>query len=304
MIRTAAILIALLVTLAPSGIHAETPEVIDLWPGQPPGKDPLEAEESVQPPRAGETPPVQRVTNVRKPTLKVFRPAKDKDCGAAVVIAPGGAYNILAWDKEGEEVARWLNTLGVTGCVLKYRVPRRAGEPSNEPPSRALQDGQRAVRLVRSRAKDWGIDPKRVGMLGFSAGGHLTAATATGHDGRRYEPVDDIDQVSSRPDFVVLVYPAYLVTPKGDGLLPTIKVNKQTPPMFLAHAADDRVAPENSVQMFLALKRAGVPAELHVYSRGGHGFGLRPSDRPVSHWPERCAEWMRDRGLLEKGATP
>src|SRR5262249_40480127 len=137
-------------------------------------------------------------------------PAKDKDVGAAVVIAPGGGYNILAFDKEGTEVAEWLNTLGVTGIVLKYRVPRRPGTPQNAPPPQALMDAQRSLSLVRSKAKDWGIDPKRIGMLGFSAGGHLTAWTATNFDKRAYEPLDEIDGVSCRPDFAVLLYPGYV----------------------------------------------------------------------------------------------
>src|SRR5262249_20395631 len=160
-----------------------------------------------QQPKPGENPNVKRLTNVSKPTLTVFRPEKDKDTGAAVLIAPGGGYNILAWDLEGEEVAAWLNSIGVTGIVLKYRVPRRPDEPRDKPPLGPQQDAQRAMSVVRSKAKEWGIDPKRIGMLGFSAGGHLTAATATNFDKRTYEAIDDTDRVSSRPDFAVLVYP-------------------------------------------------------------------------------------------------
>jgi acetyl esterase/lipase len=242
--------------------------------------------------------PVKRVTNVTRPTLTVYRPARDKDTGAAVVIAPGGAYRILAWDLEGEEVARWLNSAGVTGIILKYRVPRRPGTPEDAPPRQALIDAQRALSLVRGRAKEWGLDPRRVGMLGFSAGGHLTAWAATNYDKRAYEPVDAADKVSCRPDFAVLVYPGYLVRKGKEELAPEVRVTKETPPMFLAHANDDPVDPRNSVALYLALKKARVPAELHVYASGGHGFGLRPEKGPCATWPQRCAEWMKARGLL------
>jgi acetyl esterase/lipase len=285
-----------LVSLLPA---AEKPVVLDVWPGKAPQEtDPI-GEEKVQEPKPGEK-PVKRLTNISRPTLTFFRPAKDKDTGAAVVIAPGGGYNILAWDLEGEEVANWLNSIGVTGIVLKYRVPRRPSDPKDQPPQRALMDAQRAISLVRSKAGELGIDPKRIGMLGFSAGGHLTAVTSTNFDRRSYEPMDEVDKVSCRPDFAVLIYPAYLVDKDGLHLKPDIRVTKETPPIFFAHAGDDSHSPENSVQMYLALKKAGVPAELHVYSSGGHGFGLRASDKPCSTWPKRCAEWLRAQGTLKK----
>jgi acetyl esterase/lipase len=271
---------------------------LNVWPGKPPGDKEGIGAEKVEKEKPGER-KLTRIGNVTQPTLTVFRPSKDKDTGASVIIAPGGGYHILAWDLEGEEVAAWLNTLGVTGIVLKYRVPRRPGTKSNEPPPQALMDAQRAVSLVRSKAKEWGLDPQRIGMLGFSAGGHLTAWTATSFDHRAYEPVDDVDRVSCRPDFAVLVYPGYLVRDKKHELAEEIRVSDKTPPTFLAHAGDDPVSPENSIAMYLALKKAGVRAELHVYASGGHGFGLRPSDRPCSHWPERCGEWMKSQKLLE-----
>jgi acetyl esterase/lipase len=278
---------------------AEKPTILDVWPGKPPGEKEAIAEEKVTESKPGEK-PVKRVTNVSKPTLTIFRPAKDRDTGAAVLIAPGGGYNILAWDLEGEEVAAWLNSIGVTGIVLKYRVPRRPGDAKEQPPIGPLQDAQRALSLVRSKAGSLGIDPKKIGMLGFSAGGHLTAATATNSDRRAYEPVDEIDKVSCRPDFAVLIYPAYLVERDGTQLKPDIRVSKETPPCFFAHAGDDPISPVNSAQMYLALKRAGVPAELHIYASGGHGFGLRPSDKPCSTWPKRCAEWLRSQGIVPK----
>jgi acetyl esterase/lipase len=280
---------------------AQKPLVLDVWPDKVPGETkPIDAEKLVEP-KPGQT-KVQRLTNVSKPTITVHRPQADKNTGAAVVICPGGGYNILAWDLEGEEVAAWLNSIGVTGIILKYRVPRRPDQPKDQPPPGPLQDAQRALSLVRSKATEWGIDPKRIGILGFSAGGHLSAKASTSFDKRTYEPIDDFDSVSCRPDFAVLVYPAYLTNKEGSALSPSIQVTEQTPPMFLVHAGDDRILAENSVQLYLALRKAKVPAELHVYPKGGHGFGLRPSEHPVVTWPRRCEEWMRSQGLLKPAA--
>ena len=276
---------------------ADKPLVLELWPGKVPGEPGEVGAEKITGDRGS-----RRLTNVSRPTITVYRPAKDHDTGAAVLIAPGGGYSILAWDHEGEDVAAWLNSLGVTGVLLKYRVPRRPDWRPDEPSFGPHQDAQRALSLVRSRAKEWGIDPQRIGMLGFSAGGHLTAMTSTNFDRRGYEPVDDADRVSCRPDFAVLVYPAYLIARGKDELSPDIRVRKECPPMFLVHAGDDPISAENSVRMYLALKRVGVKAELHVYASGGHGFGLRPSRQPCSTWPQRCADWMRSQGILKPRA--
>lgn len=273
---------------------AEKPTIVDVWPGKPPGEMMDAAPDVVQPTKAGEDSPTLRIASVTKPTISIFKPAKPN--GAAVVIAPGGGYNILAWDKEGEEVAQWLNTLGVTGIVLKYRVPRRPGDPKGEPPLGPKQDAQRAISLVRSKASEWGIDPKKIGMLGFSAGGHLTAWTATNFDKRSYTPVDETDKASCRPDFAVLIYPAYLAA--TDGLTADIRVTKETPRTFLAHAGDDRVKAESSIFFYMAVRKLSVPAELHVFPTGGHGFGLRPSKHPVSEWPALCGKWMATEGLI------
>src|SRR5579884_695573 len=278
----------------------DKPEVLKVWPGNPPGEIKPIAEEKATKSKGV----VTGITNVSKPTLSVFRPDKDKDTGACVIVCPGGGYNMLAWDHEGEEVAAWLNSIGVTGIVLKYRVPRRPDQPKDKPPIGALQDAQRALSLVRSKAKEWKIDPHRIGILGFSAGGHLAAWASTRFDQRAYKatdtwPLDDIDKVDCRPDFAVLIYPGYLAERDKEVLNPDIRVRKDCPPMFLVHANNDPVTPENSVRMYLALKRAGVPAEMHIYASGGHGFGMRPSDKPCSTWPKRCAEWLQSQGLLK-----
>lgn len=276
-----------------AGRAADAPLVIDVWPGAVPGE-----KGDVAPEKIDEKPGahIKLLTNVSKPTLTLYRAPKEKDTGATVVICPGGGYSILAWDLEGTEVADWLNSCGVNAVILKYRVPARKGLPQHVPP---LQDAQRAMSLVRSKAGEWGIDEKRIGMLGFSAGGNLTALACTNYDHRAYEPVDDVDKISCRPDFGVLVYPAWLVEDGKDQLKPDFRVTSQTPQMFLAHANDDGITAANSAVMYLALKRAGVPAELHIYATAGHGFGLRPTDKPASAWPQRCEAWMRSQGLLK-----
>ena len=278
-------------------------EPIPLWPGDAPGETVAIGEEgdTTKPTDhnvAGKS--VMRIGKVSKPTITLFPAPKDKNTGTAVVVCPGGGYGILAWDLEGTEVCEWLNSIGVTGVLLKYRVPKRADRPRHEPP---LQDAQRALGIVRQHAAEWGIDPARVGILGFSAGGHLAAAASTNYDARSYPAVDDADKLSCRPDFSVLIYPAYLtVKEKSDELAPEIKITGQTPPTFLAMAQDDPIRVETAIFYALALKNAKVPFELHVYPTGGHGYGLRPSEHAVTTWPARVADWMRTRGLLGKGS--
>jgi acetyl esterase/lipase len=273
---------------------------LDLWPGKPPGEvGSVGAETAKMAPVLDRTGMFLGVKNVSKPTLTVFRAEAGGNTGVAVLVFPGGGYTFLAWDLEGEEVAHWLNSLGITAAVLKYRVPRREGTPRPVPPIQALMDAQRAISLMRTRAAEWGVDPKRVGVLGFSAGGHLAAWTATTFDKRAYDPLDASDQASCRPDFAVMIYPGFLVKRKTTELSPEIRVTPQTPPCFFAQAGDDHVGAENSVGMYLALKRAGVSAELHIYASGGHGFGMRPTGKPVTTWPKRYEEWMRDMGILK-----
>jgi len=226
------------------------------------------------------------------------------DTGAAVLICPGGGYWNLYWELEGEEVAAWLTSKGITGILLKYRVPRRPDEAKGEPARRPLQDAQRAVSLVRSRAKDWGIDPGRIGLVGFSAGGHLAIATATRFEKRTYEPTDDIDKVSCRPDFAIAVYPGYLKAKDRDELDPSLRMPAKAPPIFLAHGGADIISPpEGSALLYLALKRAKVPAELHVYDGAAHDFGVRRVDHACATWTERCVEWMGSRGFLKSKAS-
>ncbi len=285
----------------PAAFGAAAPDPILLWPQGAPGeKGNLGEEKDLTKPGdglvAGQS--VIRLGNVSQPTLTVYRPPPATDTGAAVVVCPGGAYHILAMDLEGTEVVQWLNSIGVTGVLLKYRVPARPGRPRHEAP---LEDAQRALGLVRQRAAQWGLDPKRVGVMGFSAGAHLAAALSNNFEPRVYEPVDAADQTSCRPDFVMLVYPAYLTVEKeGDKLAPELNVTAQTPPTFLAQAEDDPVRVENSLFYYLALKRAKVAAELHVYPAGGHGYGLRPSAQTVTTWPARAEQWLRSLGVLER----
>ena len=280
---------------------AEILKPVDLWPNGVPGEkgDIGEERDMTKPTEnlvAGKR--LIRLGNVTKPTITIYKPAADKDTGAAVVVCPGGGYSILALDLEGTEVCEWLNSIGVTGILLKYRVPKRAGLEKHTAP---LQDAQRAVGLVRHRAKEFGLDPQRIGILGFSAGGHLAAAASTIYETRGYPVIDDADAVSCRPDFTILIYPAYLsVKEDGDKISPELKLTEKTPPTFMVMAADDPVRIENVLFYSLAMKKAKVPVELHVYPSGGHGYGLRPTKEVVTTWPKRVEEWMQSRDLLKK----
>lgn len=280
-----------------SAAFADDPKptvTLDLWPGKAPGETKELPPEAYQPTKPKQI-EVKRLGNVSTPQVAVYQPANPN--GACVVIAPGGGYSILAIEHEGTDVATWLNTLNVTAVVLKYRVPKREKQ---QPENLAmLQDAQRAVGLVRSKAKEWKLDEKRIGMLGFSAGGHLTACACTNYEKRLYDTVDAADAVSCRPDFAVLVYPAYLVKKDTLDLTDQLPVTKQTPPMFFAHASDDPVSSENSVGLYRALKKAGVPAELHLFAKGGHGFGMRPGNGPASDWPKLCGEWLKTQGIVK-----
>jgi acetyl esterase/lipase len=294
-------LLILGVLLVPAiALSAGAPKPIDLWPGTAPGetKDLGEEKDTTKPTDglvAGKR--VVRLGNVSKPTLTIYKPAKRKDTGAAVLVCPGGAYNILALDLEGTEVCEWLNSIGVTAALLKYRVPRRAELEKHTAP---LQDAQRAMSLLRHRAPQLGIDPRRLGVLGFSAGGHLSAALSTTAE-RTYPIVDDADQTELRPSFAVLIYPGYLsVKEDGDKVAPELKITTNTPPTFIAMTLDDPVRVENALHYTLALKQAKVRAELHIYPTGGHGYGLRRTKEVVTTWPDRVDDWMKAGGWLER----
>lgn len=278
-------------------LSAAEPVVLNLWPGRPPG------DTKELPPEGDQTKPTDKLIagrriiklgNVSTPQIAVYRPTSVPANGAAVVICPGGGHHILAYDLEGTEVAEWLNTLGVTGIVLKYRVPFRDPERRW---SAAVQDAQRAMSLVRSHATEWELDPTRIGILGFSAGGE-TAGLTTLFSERQYAAVDATDEVSMRPDFAFLIYAAGFEE-KGEGRLKDyVKVTEATPPMFMVHTFDDGVSIQNPLLLASAMKAAGRPSELHLYTTGGHGYGLRPTEEAVTRWPVRAGEWLRERGYL------
>jgi acetyl esterase/lipase len=287
-------------------VGAEKPLVVEIWPGTAPdetgniGEEMIRMSPKLDRKQVEVTESTRLVTNVTKPTLTIYQPAKDRNTGTTMLICPGGGYWDLYWQLEGEEVAQWLNSIGVTGIILKYRVPRRPDEPKGEPAHRPLQDAQRAVSLVRSNADKWGINPKQIGMVGFSAGGHLAIATATSFEKRTYEPVDDVDKISCRPDFAIGIYSGYLKAKDKDEIAVGLHIPVGTPPIFLAHGGDDIISPpEHSVLMYLALRKAGIPAELHIYATAAHDFGVRPSEHPCSTWTQACAAWLRYQGLLK-----
>ncbi len=285
--------------------RGDDPIVIQVWPNQPPdeaapvGEERWRMSPGLDKKQVEVTEPTRMLTNVSNPTITVYRPDKSKDNGTAFIICPGGGYWDLYWQLEGEEVAKWVNSLGATGIILKYRVPRRPDDVQGEPARRPLQDAQRAVSLVRSRSKELGVDPERIGMIGFSAGGHLAIATATSFDKRSYPAVDDIDRISCRPNFAILAYSGYLKAQEKDELAAGLEIPPTTPPVFLVHGSDDIISdPAHSVVMYLALKRAGIPAELHIYAATAHDFGVRAADHPYAGWTEVCAWWLKHQGML------
>ncbi|MEZ5942693.1 MAG: alpha/beta hydrolase [Planctomycetaceae bacterium] len=296
---SATVLAALLV-MSYQTVRAEDSEVWNVWPERPPGKLvelPPEADTTTDSSNKVAGRRLIRLGNVSTPQIEIFQPPADKANGASVVICPGGGHHILAYDLEGTEVAEWLNTLGVTGIVLKYRVP------AQDPKQRwieAVQDAQRAMSLVRANAEKLKLDPNRIGICGFSAGGETAALTSLFLDDRKYETIDEIDAVSCRPNFSLLIYPAYLADKETGALQEYIHVSPETPPAFFVHAYDDGVTPLSSLVLATEMKKAGASAEVHMYSKGGHGYGLRPTDLPITHWPEPCAAWLKQLGVLEK----
>lgn len=272
--------------------HAEAIAPIPLWPEGVPGEASLDLPaESVV--KKGPY-QIDILSNVSTPTLTIY-PA-EKPNGVAVLVCPGGAYNILAMSHEGTEVCEWLNSIGITAGLLKYRVPRREGQPKHAP---ALQDAQRAIGLMRSRAEEWKIDPHRLGVLGFSAGGHLAAVTVAGDGARSYKPDPKLDAASPVPDFGILLYPAYLLDETNpDFLSAELDITPQTAPLFLAVANDDKQFAEGSARIYIEMRRNDRPCELHIFAKGGHGFGLRNTNEEIAQWPRLAEKWMKSEGIL------
>jgi acetyl esterase/lipase len=287
----------------PSPGHTQIP----IWPGVAPDAKPVsgpETEGQSDNPVAGK--PWTWVSNVTRPTMTVYAP-KGKNTGAAVVVLPGGGFQVLAIDLEGTEICDWLTSRGITCVLLKYRVPsepydwhcdcRTDGLVTS---TRSLEDLQRTIGLVRHHAKEWHIDPHKIGVIGFSAGGYLAAEISTKFRRRLYAPVDDADKESARPDFAVLVYPGHLAT-DNDSLNPNVPVSSETPPTFLVQAEDAHMDPVHECLVYYtALAKAGVPAEIHLYAQGGHAFGLRPTKFPITRWPDLVDAWLRTIGMTPK----
>lgn len=287
----------------PSPGHTQVP----IWPGVVPSAQSTEGPEvsgtvvdaNGRERLVGGTPWVY-VDRVSQPTMTVYSPVRG-NTGAAVVVFPGGGYNVLAIDLEGTEVCDWLTSKGITCVLLKYRVPCVKSGPYRDCRT-ALEDAQRTVGLVRFRAAQWHIDVHKIGVLGFSAGGHMVAALSTHFEKRLYPTVDAADTESCRPDFAIALYPGHLAVPeKGFALNSDIQVTSRTPPTFLLHAEDDPVDPvENTIVYHAALRKAGVPAEMHLYVKGGHAFGLRPTRMPITGWPQLVEAWLETIGMVSK----
>jgi acetyl esterase/lipase len=317
-IRKKPLILALCVVFACSGLSAQKfvwqPSAghtqIPIWPGSAPDAQPVAGPEYAKktgPDSLVAGLPWVAISNVARPTITVYSP-KEKNTGAAVVVFPGGGYQILAIDLEGTEVCDFLTSKGITYILLKYRVPY-SGPYYEEKcdceiypkTSMALDDAQRTLGLVRFHAAEWHIDPHKIGVLGFSAGGHLVAATSTHFEQRAYPAVDAADKESCRPDFAVALYPGHLwIDDKKFELNPDIRshITSQTPPTFLVQDEDDHVDNVNdSLVYYIALKDAGVPVEMHLYAQGGHAFGLRRTKFPVTNWPELVETWLRTIGM-------
>lgn len=291
--KTNTLALAIVFASAATLSQAAEPITWNLWPDKAPGEvnelspeyDRTKSDDKLV---AGRR--LIRLTNVSTPQLTVFKPKPEIDTGTSVIIAPGGGHSILAYDLEGTEVAQWFNSIGVTGIVLKYRVPGAARNAEKKWFASA-QDGQRAMSMVRARAKEIGIDPGKIGIIGFSAGGSPVKFTSLTTK-RLYDPVDEYDAVSFRPAFAAPIY--------SGGLPEGTEVTKDCPPFFMVIAHDDKDRSVGMAELYLALKKGGASAELHIYESGGHGYGLRRAELPVTTWPDRMHEWMRRLKLLDR----
>ncbi|MCB1236268.1 MAG: alpha/beta hydrolase [Verrucomicrobiae bacterium] len=279
---------------APTPRDAAPTSNLFLWPELAPG----ETSESIgefQPGKPGENPPITRIVNIKRPSLDVFLPKYPR--GPAVLVIPGGGFAKVVTDKEGSEAAVWLNSLGIAGFVLRHRTSEN--KPADEPLwHRPLQDAERAMRLIRSNAARWGLDENRVGVLGFSAGGQIASVLMTQGNEARYPNIDQADAKPYRPDFALLIYPWRTLDAAGDALLPEIRIGPATPPTFIVHTHDDASSAVGSALIYAGLKKHGVPAELHIYQNGGHGYGMRPVEgSDIGTWPDRATDWLRNRDL-------
>lgn len=273
--------------LSSFALAVERGEEIRLWPNGAPGSEGITAPEVFQPSDDPKLP--KRYTVVHYPSIFVFLPPEGTATGVGVVVAPGGGHSQLVIDKEGWDIAHWLNKNGIAAFVLKYRLAR-AKDSHYTVVGDALPDAARAMRTVRGRAKEWGVDPARIGFMGFSAGGEVAALIETRFDAGNDSSTDPIERVSSRPDFAVVVYPGFRPG--------TITVPKDAPPTFLVCADDDRSHVVTTVNLYLDLEKQGVSSEMHIYASGKHGFGMKSSDLPVATWPDRLKAWMVDRKIL------
>ena len=257
-------------------------EIIDLWPGKVPGETKEKQLPVMDKPQNDN---VVRFAEVTAPAVEVYLADPAINNKSAVIVCPGGAYRILAYDKEGTEIAGWLNKLGYSAFVLQYRIPdKKEG---------ALQDAQRALRIVRKNASKWNIDPEKIGIMGFSAGGSLSARTSVLFNKRTYSPVDEADSLTCRPSFAMLIYPAYLDLGPNKTLTPELELTKNTPPIFIFQTADDPYG-NSALVMAAALRDAKLPVELHLFPTGGHGYGLRPGKRAAIAWPMLAEKWLQD----------
>ncbi len=270
---------------------------VDVWPDMAPGETTRNIGETL-PFRQGETPPVTRVTNITRPTFTVHPPEKPN--GAAVLILPGGAYARVVTSKEGTDIATWLNEQGVTAFVLSYRTSDKGTAGWRKP----LQDAQRAMSLIRSEADRWKIAGDRIGIMGFSAGGNAAARLLCDGGKPAYDRIDAVDDVPHRPDFAMLIYPWALYDPKRDALIEAVTIPRNCPPTFFVHTDDDGATSLSSVLFYAGLKKLSIPAELHIYGKGGHGYGMREiKDSNIATWPRFAAHWLESRGLLRETSS-
>lgn len=294
--RTRLLLVVALVLSAPLAVAQQT--TLPLWPNGTPEPYTGDPETDITKPtdRLVDGRPLAHLTNIGTPNLAFYPAPADHNTGAAIVVFPGGSYRILAYDLEGTEVCTWLNSIGVNCALVKYRVPIEKKFPED---TRDLEDAQQAMRLTRSHAAEWHLDPHRIGVLGFSAGGHLVVVLGNHTDFKRPNIPAAETSIDARPDFIVAIYPAYLAeTPALSQLAKGIDPSATTPPTFLLQAEDDPVHVENVLVYAQALKQLKVPVELHVYAEGGHGYGLRPTNLPVTHWPALVETWLHTIHIL------